>query len=166
MRRSLVATLLLLSCAPLAPPKGTCDVHARGNVDNRFRDDGLTDAIVQDMLGRALDGLQFVTDWSIKDPEEMCQRVAGYYVFTKPPVGPFLLDGQQVMGYTECWFKNIVIAAPADGVWAHSALIHEFYHAFQDCKATRPVDPGMSPDHANWRRNEIQSAVDYEMSLP
>lgn len=166
MKRSLVATLLLLSCVPVPPPRGTCGVGAGGNIDSRFRNDGLTDTIVQQMLDRALEGIAYTTEPRFLYPEDLCRELVGYAVYTKPPVGPFLLNGQRVMGYTECALKTIVVAAPADGNWAHSPLIHEFYHVFQKCYAPLPVDPGLSKDHANWDRTGINEAIQMEMNKP
>jgi hypothetical protein len=166
MRRSLLAVVAALSCAPLAPPRGNCGVTVGGNIDSRFKSDGLTDAIAQEMLDRALRATSLTTDPQLLYPEDLCRNLVGYSIYTKPPVGPFLLDGQRVMGYTECWFKMIVVAAPADGNWAHSPLIHEYFHAFQKCHAPLPVDTGQSKDHSNWSRDGINDAIQTEMNKP
>ena len=168
MKRSLLTTVLVggLSCVPVPPPAGNCGITVAGNIDNRFKSDGLTDKIAQEMLDRALRASAYTTDPRFLYPEDLCRALVGYYIFTKPPTGPFLLDGKRVMGYTECWLRNIIIAAPADGNWAHSPLIHEYFHAFQQCHAPEPVDPGQSKDHSNWSRDGINDAIETEMNTP
>ena len=163
--------LCLTACAgTLPPPSGSCGVRAAGNIDSRFTSDGLTDEIVEDMVERALDGTTFTTDFRLNDQTENCRNLQGYNVYTKPPGAFQLLTSkgaiEWVLGYTTCWQKLIVVSAPENKMWRRSALVHELIHAIQKCEAPRPVDPDGDPDHANWHRDNIYGAIDYEMSLP
>jgi hypothetical protein len=166
-----LSLVLLASCAgSLPPPSGSCGVMAAGNFEQRFKSDGLTDEIVEDMVKRALNGTTFTTDWRLSDQTENCRMLQGYNVYTRPP-GAFTItmsDGRplSVTGYTTCWQKLIVVAAPGNGVWRQSALIHELFHAMQNCKAPRPVDIGGDPDHSNWARDNIYWSIDAEMDRP
>ncbi len=171
MRTLALLLLCLTACAgTLPPPSGSCGVRAAGNIDDRLKDDGLKDSDVEDMVQRALDATTFTTDFRLNDQTENCKALQGFNVYTKPP-GAFRTitsDGKNtwVLGYTICWQKLIVVAAPENKLWRRSALIHELIHAIQKCEAPRPTDEGGDPDHANWGRDNIFWSIDYEMGLP
>lgn len=83
----------------------------------------------------------------------------GYTVYTMANQVWSLDDGRRVMGWTSCPTREMVIGTPPSGVWENSALVHELFHVFQECKGLLPVDPELDPAHANWTRDGLFNAI-------
>lgn len=66
--------------------------------------------------------------------------------------------GRQVLGWTRCSERKIVVGQPASG-WYASALVHELLHVLQDCKGSLPIDAGCDGWHANWTRDGVFKAI-------
>jgi hypothetical protein len=91
-----------------------------------------------------------------------CRSLVGYKVFTKSVFSWPDPEGRdfKVAGITYCWAKTIVVGTPATGNWNKSALVHEFFHAMQNCKADFPPDIGTDESHAGWYRYGIFEAIE------
>lgn len=162
--RTAILLLALAGCAgTLPPPDGSCGVWSGGQYTNRLGANELPQPVLEKAVRLALDGASLTTDFRLMDQTENCRMLNGYTVYTRP--GPWQDGKYNVLGTTTCWAKVIQVAVPASGNWAHSALIHELFHAMQDCKATPPLDPGATEFHENWVRDGIYTAIDFERGL-
>jgi hypothetical protein len=160
----LLFALLTLSCAGVPPgrPDGNnCGLIAAGNFDTRLPMEGLA-AILADRLDAALDATTFTTDPSYLDMTENCQRLVGYRVWVRS--APDWEDdwgrGFRVAGTTSCWTKIIMVGTPASGNWRDSAIVHELFHAMQECEAIQPPDIGNDTAHAGWVRYGTFDAIE------
>lgn len=170
MRRTLLAACLALTgCAGTVPPEGfySCDVVPAGDYDSRFAPSGLRQEHVNRAVKAALDGATFATDIRLHDQTENCRKLQGYRVYTKATFA-YDLTGQMANGHSVCLLKYIVVGTPEPLDWRASALVHELFHAMQECVGTPPADPGFEqyPGHENWVRDGILRAIDYEATQP
>lgn len=159
--------LLLLTCASCAgvppgkPGGNNCGLIAAGDLDTRQPVAGLA-AILADRLDAALDATTFTTDPSFLDMTQNCQRLVGYRVFVRAVPDwedqygrPF-----RVAGTTSCWTKTIIVGTPVSGNWRDSAIVHELFHAMQECEAIQPPDIGNDTAHAGWIRFGTYDAIE------
>jgi hypothetical protein len=162
-----LALLLLVSCSGVQPTiDRACNVRAAGDWDDRFAPSNLTQSDVAAAVGRAIDAATLTTDIKLADQTENCRNLGGLNVYTKRQA-VFDLWGVKVAGFTNCGLGIIVVSTPETGDFIHhGALIHELMHALQCCESTKPVDPLTDDQHANWARDGIYSAIDYERSRP
>lgn len=156
--------LLALSCAGVPPGKpdgNNCGLVAAGDYDTHVPVPELA-SVLEDRLLAALDATTFTTDPGLLDMTQNCQRLMGYRVFVRSvedwddPWG----RGFRVAGLTYCGSRTIVIGTPADRDWKKSGLVHELFHAFQNCEAPQPPDVGNDTAHAGWVRYGIFDAIE------
>jgi len=156
--------LCLAGCASIPPTSGSnhCGMLAMGNYDGWHKSSLLTWATLQDATDRALDATTMVTDPRLFDIIENCKALGGYRVFTRdaPDWEDDYGRGFRTAGYTFCPSKVIVIGTPASGDFRESSLIHEMFHAMQNCVAEQPPDVGADTIHAGWVRYNIFQAID------
>ena len=159
MRRALLAAALLWQgCAGIPPGQEgflSCDMLAAGDFEDRLAPSGLRQEDVNRAVRVALDAATFTTDLDLHDTTTNCRRLVGYRVYTMPTENfQHVQTKTQVSGYTVCAWKHIVVGTPHTGTkpgeWRDSALVHEIFHAMQECTATPPEDEGVpAPFHDN-----------------
>lgn len=183
MRRALLSACLLLTthCATISPDgKSNCGITPAGDFDDRFGKSTLDQDTLNHLVDQALDAATFTTDWRFNDQLGNCQKLWGWRVYTKPfwnytiktsdtPTGP-LVD-TLVSGHTMCSQKLIVVGTPnitfeGHTVWRASSVVHEIFHALQDCASPQPIDSGTDYYHSNWVRDGIYNAIEYEKGQP
>lgn len=131
-------------------------------------DSNFTHADLNERLATAFDAVSTTTDWRLNDMTDNCNVLVGYHVFVRPepswedPWNRKKADGTPLMisGSTECAFRKITIGTPSNGNWHHSAIVHEIFHALQNCSTPAPIDTGMDEDHSNWVRDNIMNSVE------
>lgn len=73
------------------------------------------------------------------------------------PTDPFIdAWGRRVSGYTACWQARIVVGGNVQG----SSFAHELAHAIQNCSPNDTPGVDEDTDHAGWKAQGIQRAVD------
>lgn len=172
MKALMSACLLFLGCAGIPPGEGfqSCDAIVAGDYEDRFAKSGLTRTDVNRGVRVALDAATFTTDIRLGDTLENCRKLYGYRVYTMP-VQDFLAPWDKktyIAGFTNCRLKLIVVGTPKSPfTWADSALVHEIFHAFQECEGTPPQDPNPPAEHhENWSRDGIFNAIDWARTQP
>jgi hypothetical protein len=175
----LLTAIALCRCATINPDgTSNCGIMVAGDFDDRFAKPTLFQDTLNALVDEALDGATFTTDWRLNDQLGNCQKLWGFRVYTKPtwnylvktsetPDGP-LLD-TYVSGHTLCEQKLIVVGTPTVRAgWSKSSLVHEIFHALQDCTTPEPMDKGLDWQHRNWVRDGLYNAIEYEKtrSLP
>jgi hypothetical protein len=168
----LTITLLFLSgCASIPPGEGfySCDAIVAGDYDDRFAKSSLTREDLNRGVRVALDAATLTTDIELSDQVRNCRRLMGFRVYTKKEFD-FLApwdNKTSISGYASCQLNMIVVGTPTDGNWRDSSLVHELFHAMQDCSPTPPEDVGLpSPGHDNWIRDGIFSAIEWSRRQP
>ena len=156
-----------ISCASLSV-RGACGVELRGDWFAQHVEPEAIDAstaLDRDTLDRAvnaaLDAATFTTDFRLMDQTENCKALDGLRVFTVQEPSFTLSTGRVVNGVSDCLGHYVLVGTPTDGApWSHSALVHEFLHAMQQCSPPLPIDDRLDADHANWKRDHFYDAID------
>lgn len=160
---------------PRAPGSNNCGMILKGSAKGPETASTLTGDELADRLDAALYVAEFTTDPRLMDRIANCQALVGYRVQTMPtrswpdPWGRTWDNGmtQNVGGLTDCVNKLITIGTPGDGNWKSSGLVHEIFHAMQNCEPMPPKAEADDDDqHAGWTRFGIYTAIEESYAYP
>jgi hypothetical protein len=92
------------------------------------------------------------------------KNLAGYQVWLEDPETKLDPWGREVVGYTQCVSRKMVIWDRGIDI-KYTSLGHEIAHGLQKCAAKLPLDPEWkdewwASDHADWYREGIYTAIE------
>lgn len=160
---------------PKVPGSNNCGMILMGSAKGPETPSLLTGDALAERLDAALYVAEFTTDPRLMDRIANCQALVGYRVQTMPtrswpdPWGRTWDNGttQNVGGLTDCVNKLITIGTPGDGNWKSSGLVHEIFHAMQNCEPMPPKAEADDDDqHAGWTRFGIYQAIEDSYAYP
>lgn len=152
MKRFALALLLACGCAQTPPIDCVtrCGLRLAGDVPHI--DDGAQWTCAE--LQRTEDAVLAAFDHQVSDDRfrNACERISGWVVVVRPTV---FVDST-VGGRAHCASGVLEVGALSP---LNSTLPHELAHAVQSCQPLAPVESS-DPDHSNWQRDGIASALE------
>ena len=125
----------------------------------------LTESALREAIEAATEVATSTKDKRLSSAEANCSMLTGYTLQVRPTRTWEMLssDGtfvQRVSGATYCFQQRIEIGDQVKNQgWKSTALVHEFFHAMQDCVTPKPTDVDQDDDHSNWSRDGIMQAI-------
>ncbi len=116
----------------------------------------LTHEVLEQALAAAIEAGSWTTDPRLHHQDG--HALDGYTIFSEETFS-FTLGDRQVLGWTTCATRTMVIGTPANEDWSNSALVHEIFHVMQNCQDTHPVDENADAAHGNWWRDSIYHSI-------
>lgn len=152
---SIVAAALLTSCGPAHT---SCGLIPAGNTIKGYTT-FFTLEVLEEVEAAVLKGMVGVNDPRLSNPNQLCASFKGWEIWQHPDP-QWQSFGRTVVGTADCQQTQVTVAAPADGIWQHSAIAHELVHIGQQCVPTSPQRGHREGEHQNWDADNIEIALE------